>query len=168
MGKDREDQTETLTLSITKEMKENLSKISIFKATPSVHSLVRKYIRQGLKDDLAKMERERNLTKQRQKMIESLSKLLCGPPCPHCGSDLELVETSILSSWGGEIIAVCNDDDCPYFSKSWDVLREQGTYHHGYRYFRDQHGSSGAIPVGPTEQKKKKFKLPKMCKREKS
>jgi hypothetical protein len=165
MKPDRENQTESLEISMTKEMKEKLQKISLFKSSRSITSLARHYIRQGLKEDESRMKREQDIIKGRQAIIDAMTTLICGPPCPHCELPLEAVETSIFSSWSGELIALCTNDDCPYFSKSWEVLREQGTYNHGYRYYRDQRGSSGALPVGPTEKKQKKLKLPKICKK---
>jgi hypothetical protein len=147
-------------LHLKKETVKKLNQVSVFRSVSSPEELIKQYIRQGLKEDLAKIEKHKHLIRERQLQIETMFNLICGEPCPHCGSTLELTETSVLSSWGGEVIAVCYNDSCPFFSKSWNIMREQGNYH-GYRFYSDQHKNTGSIPVGPAERKQPSIKLPR-------
>src|SRR4030042_178773 len=34
------------------------------------------------------------------------------PTCPHCGADMQPIETPLDSTWGGEIHYVCFTDEC--------------------------------------------------------
>lgn len=71
--------------------------------------------------------------------------------CPHCGLELKLVDTPPLSSWGGERIYVCLNDQCEYFLESWKVLFKQTGVSMGYRYFHDCDKQSGPVMVGSVE-----------------
>jgi len=154
-------------LNLSKETRKKIGQVAVFKSVPSPEELIKQYIRQGLKEDLEKLDKHKHLVKERQLQIETMFNLLCGDPCPHCASELEIVETSIFSSWSGEMIAVCHNDDCSYFCNSWEVMKKQG-HNSGYRFFRDANNSSGAIPVGPAERKSIKITLPKGFNKRKS
>lgn len=67
--------------------------------------------------------------------------------CPHCGAEMDPIETPLESSWGGEIHYVCFNDDCCYFKKSWDVLDSQGVERTGYRCRMDPRGACGPLAV---------------------
>ncbi len=69
------------------------------------------------------------------------------PICPHCGDAMEPIETPLDSTWGGEIHHVCLNDQCSYFSKSWDSLMSQGIEGAGYRCRMDPRGLCTPVPV---------------------
>lgn len=67
--------------------------------------------------------------------------------CPHCGAEMSPIKMPLDSSWGGEIHHICFDDDCCYFTKSWDSLESQGIEKTGYRCRMDPRGCCGPAPV---------------------
>ena len=67
--------------------------------------------------------------------------------CPHCGSEMDPIITPDISSWGGEIHHVCFNDECSYFTKSWEVLDCQGVERTGYRCRVDPRGVTGPLAV---------------------
>ena len=67
--------------------------------------------------------------------------------CPHCGAQMDPIQTPLLSSWGGEIHYVCFNDECSYFKNSWNVLDNQGVEKTGYRCRMDPRGSCGPLAV---------------------
>jgi hypothetical protein len=67
--------------------------------------------------------------------------------CPHCGAEMDPIETPLESSWGGEIHHVCFNDDCCYFKNSWNVLDGQGVERTGYRCRMDPRGDCGPLAV---------------------
>ena len=73
------------------------------------------------------------------------------PACPHCGSEMDPIETPYMSTWGGEIHFVCFNDECSYFQKSWNVLDGQGIERTGYRCRIDPRGTCGPIAVWSTD-----------------
>lgn len=74
--------------------------------------------------------------------------------CPHCGAQMDPIETPLESSWGGEIHYVCFNDECSYYVKSWQVLENQGVEQTGYRCRMDPRGACGPIAVwSPTALK---------------
>ncbi len=70
-----------------------------------------------------------------------------GHSCPHCGSEMDPIRTPLESSWGGELHKICFNDDCPYFTNSWNTLENQGIKQTGYRCRMDPRGSWGPAPV---------------------
>lgn len=67
--------------------------------------------------------------------------------CPHCGANMDPIETPLLSNWGGEIHHVCFNDECHYFVESWSSLEDQGIENTGYRCRMDPRGCCGPQPV---------------------
>jgi SAM-dependent methyltransferase len=70
-----------------------------------------------------------------------------GYACPHCGSEMDPVRTPLESSWGGELHHICFNDDCSYFTESWEALENQGIEKTGYRCRMDPRGGCGPAPV---------------------
>lgn len=70
-----------------------------------------------------------------------------GHTCPHCGSQMNPIRTPLESSWGGELHHICFNDDCSYFTKSWEALENQGIEKTGYRCRMDPRGGCGPAPV---------------------
>jgi SAM-dependent methyltransferase len=60
---------------------------------------------------------------------------------------MDPIETPYDSSWGGEIHYVCFNDNCGYFTRSWEALVLQGVEGAGYRCRMDARGCCGPIPV---------------------
>lgn len=67
--------------------------------------------------------------------------------CPHCGAEMDPIETPLDSSWGGETHHVCFNDECCYFVNSWQIMENQGMEGAGYRCRVDTRGSCGPIAV---------------------
>jgi SAM-dependent methyltransferase len=67
--------------------------------------------------------------------------------CPHCGAEMDPIETPLDSSWGGETHYVCFNDECTYFVKSWQAMENQGIEGAGYRCRLDPRGMCGPIAV---------------------
>jgi SAM-dependent methyltransferase len=67
--------------------------------------------------------------------------------CPHCGSEMDPIRTPLESSWGGEMHHICFNDDCYYFTNSWNSLENQGIEKTGYRCRMDPRGGCGPAPV---------------------
>jgi SAM-dependent methyltransferase len=70
-----------------------------------------------------------------------------GHTCPHCGSAMDPIRTPLESSWGGELHHICFNDDCSYFTNSWNALEDQGIEKTGYRCRMDPRGGCGPAPV---------------------
>ena len=69
-------------------------------------------------------------------------------PCPHCGSDLKKWRVPDEASWSEEFFFVCFNDDCPYYKKGWDWMKEQYNQHASYRHaINPTGGSSLPLPV---------------------
>ena len=70
------------------------------------------------------------------------------PRCPHCGESLTKWENPELNSWSGEYQYVCFNDECPYFARGWNWMREQFNVTASYRYrFDPATGERGPLPV---------------------
>jgi len=74
--------------------------------------------------------------------------------CPHCGAEMDPIETPLDSSWGGEIHYVCFNDECLYFVKSWQAMENQGIECAGYRCRIDSRGKCGPVAVLTSEDLK--------------
>jgi len=68
--------------------------------------------------------------------------------CSHCGSRLKKWLVPEKSSWDEEFFFVCFNDDCPYYVKGWNWMREQYNQNASYRYMvNPTTGGSSMIPV---------------------
>ena len=79
------------------------------------------------------------------------------PKCPHCGAEMDPIETPAESSWGGETHYVCFNDECCYFTNSWDSLLNQGVDKTGYRCRMDARGACGPMAVWSSEALKNRI-----------
>lgn len=70
------------------------------------------------------------------------------PPCPHCGSRLLKWRVPEDATWVEEHFFVCFNDDCSYYVKGWEWMKEQYRQNASYRYaFNPGTRSSLLIPV---------------------
>jgi hypothetical protein len=68
--------------------------------------------------------------------------------CPYCGQKLTKWVASMENSWGPDYQLVCFNDECPYFVKGWEWMREKFQQNVSYRYRYNPHtGESGPLPV---------------------
>ncbi len=68
--------------------------------------------------------------------------------CPHCNSTLKKWSCPSESSWGTEYQFVCFNDECSYFVRGWDWMREKFNQNISYRYrFNPSNDESGPLPV---------------------
>lgn len=68
--------------------------------------------------------------------------------CPHCGSRLKKWRVPEGASWSEEFFYACFNDECPYYKKGWDWMKEQYSQTASYRYaVNPTTGASMMIPV---------------------
>jgi len=68
--------------------------------------------------------------------------------CPHCGSQMKKWKTPPDSTWGTNYHWVCFNDDCPYYKRGWQWMKEQYQQHASYRHsYNPETRQMGPIPV---------------------
>lgn len=72
--------------------------------------------------------------------------------CPHCGKKMSKWRTPAapftFSSWGGDFLYVCFNDECPYFVQGWQWMWEKFQRKASYRCMCNQAtGKIGALAV---------------------
>ncbi len=68
--------------------------------------------------------------------------------CKYCGKELKKVMMPPESDWGAEYLWICMNDDCGYFQRGWDWMKENYKVTSSYRYkINPVNGSEGPIPV---------------------
>ena len=63
------------------------------------------------------------------------------PICPYCQKKMDKWKAPPWTDWNTDFLFVCFNDDCPYFVKGWDWLREHQNVHASYRH--SQHPKTG-------------------------
>jgi hypothetical protein len=68
--------------------------------------------------------------------------------CPHCGSSLKKWRVPEDASWEEDFFLVCFNDECPYYQRGWEWMKEQYSQEASYRYtLNPATGASSMIPV---------------------
>jgi hypothetical protein len=68
--------------------------------------------------------------------------------CKYCGSDLKKVAMPPDSKFQTEFLMVCLNDDCDYFKRGWNWMKEKFNVDASYRYqFNPVTGQDGPFPV---------------------
>lgn len=68
--------------------------------------------------------------------------------CKYCGEELKKVLMPEESKWGVEYFLVCMNDECSYFVRGWNWMKEQYKVSCSYRYkVNPENGQDGPIPV---------------------
>jgi len=72
--------------------------------------------------------------------------------CPRCGQKMKKWQTPNTSTWGGNILYVCFNDECPYYVRGWDHIYKTREVRASYRHWYDPAtGGSGPLPVNTPE-----------------
>ena len=72
--------------------------------------------------------------------------------CPHCDGEMNKWRVPENSTWGVPFLYVCFNDECSYFIKGWDWIREKYKANASYRYCVDPvSGNSRPLPVWSAE-----------------
>ncbi|MDA3843416.1 MAG: hypothetical protein PF588_03485 [Candidatus Kapabacteria bacterium] len=68
--------------------------------------------------------------------------------CKHCGAELDKVLIPEESDWGVEYFFICMNDECGYFKRGWERMKEVYKVRASYRWKIDPDtGAEGPIPV---------------------
>ncbi len=68
--------------------------------------------------------------------------------CPHCNQTLKKWLCPPETSWSSEFQYVCFNDECSYYVRGWNWMKEKFSQNISYRYrLNPINGESGPIPV---------------------
>lgn len=68
--------------------------------------------------------------------------------CPHCKEKMKNWQTSELTTWGGEEMLVCFNDECTYYVRGWDHMFKTRAAKCSYRHqVNPRTGASSPLPV---------------------
>ena len=75
--------------------------------------------------------------------------------CPHCGEKMKKWQSPDESNWGGAIKYVCFSDECPYYVRGWNWMKEQYGVSSSYRSsINPESGRASPLPVASPEHLK--------------
>jgi len=70
------------------------------------------------------------------------------PTCPHCGDRLKKWLVPVEASWEEGFFFVCFNNDCAYYRKGWEWMKEQYSQTGSYRFtLNPATGAETMIPV---------------------
>ena len=58
-------------------------------------------------------------------MYEKQAIMIDQPECKHCGQKMDKWAVPPASTWDTEFHYVCFNDECPYFVKGWEWMKEK-------------------------------------------
>ena len=68
--------------------------------------------------------------------------------CPHCDDDLKKWLVPDEATWDDEFFFVCFNNDCSYYKRGWEWMKEQYNQRASYRYALNPNtGGNLMIPV---------------------
>ena len=68
--------------------------------------------------------------------------------CPHCESSLKKWLVPEEASWNEEFFYVCFNDECSYYQRGWEWMKEQFNQAASYRYMvNPTTGACAPLPV---------------------
>jgi hypothetical protein len=68
--------------------------------------------------------------------------------CKYCGSELQKILLPVDSDFNVEYLYVCFNDECGYYVRGWDWMKEKYNVNASYRYkWEPFHDIEGPIPV---------------------
>jgi hypothetical protein len=68
--------------------------------------------------------------------------------CPHCGTLMQPFELPEAAGWGCGFQLACFNDECAYYRRSWEWMRERFGVRSAYRHRLDPAtGASSPLPV---------------------
>ncbi|MCJ7629282.1 MAG: hypothetical protein E4G90_03510 [Gemmatimonadales bacterium] len=72
--------------------------------------------------------------------------------CPHCGGSLTKWLVPDGATWDDEFFLVCFNNDCSYYKRGWEWMKEQYNQKASYRYaLNPNNGANLMIPVWDSE-----------------
>ena len=68
--------------------------------------------------------------------------------CPHCGEELKKWLVPDEATWDDEFFLVCFNNECPYYKRGWEWMKEKYARTVSYRYrINPENGKTSPLPV---------------------
>ncbi|MBD3169500.1 MAG: hypothetical protein GF307_08455 [candidate division Zixibacteria bacterium] len=79
--------------------------------------------------------------------------------CPHCNQPMKKWASPADSTWGEGIHYICFNDECPYYVRGWEWMKEKYKVSASYRHhYNPQTGEVGPLPVWDNDALKNNIK----------
>ena len=70
------------------------------------------------------------------------------PVCPHCNMQMVAMEMPPEAGYASSFMYVCFNDECPYFVKGWQWMKEKYDVNSSYRHrINPSTGKASPLPV---------------------